>query len=93
MEEREEEYRLVAPDETTKGPDEAALQAELMAAIDQAIQALPEKQRMAVILRRYQDMPYEEIGDILKISLPAVKSLLFRARAQLKEGLKKYLDE
>ena len=48
---------------------------------------------MAVILRRYEDMPYEEIGNILKLSLPAVKSLLFRARTQLKESLKGYLDE
>ena len=62
-------------------------------AIDKAIQQLPEKQRMAVILRRYEDMPYEEIGEILKLSLPAVKSLLFRARAQLKESLAEFLGE
>ncbi|MCB1092937.1 MAG: RNA polymerase subunit sigma-24, partial [Verrucomicrobiae bacterium] len=46
----------------------------------------------AVILRRYEDMPYEEIGSILNLSLPAVKSLLFRARAQLKESLQGYLN-
>jgi RNA polymerase sigma-70 factor (ECF subfamily) len=47
---------------------------------------------MAVILRRYQELPYEDIGEILELSLPAVKSVLFRARAQLKEDLQKYLD-
>ena len=52
-------------------------------AIDEAIQKLPEKQRMAVILRRYEELPYDEIGRILDLSLPAVKSLLFRARTDL----------
>ncbi len=55
--------------------------------------SLPEKQRLAVILRRYEDRSYEEIADVLKLSLSAVKSLLFRARAQLKENLQGYLEE
>ncbi|MCB1234438.1 MAG: sigma-70 family RNA polymerase sigma factor [Verrucomicrobiae bacterium] len=93
IEEREEEFHLSTPDHGAKGPDEAALQKELEDAIDAAIQTLPEKQRMAVILRRYEDMPYEEIGAILKLSLPAVKSLLFRARTQLKESLRDYLGD
>jgi RNA polymerase sigma-70 factor (ECF subfamily) len=63
------------------------------AAIDRAIEALPEKQRLAVVLRRYEEMPYEEIGAVLSMSVPAVKSLLFRARTQLKESLEKYLRE
>ena len=92
MNEREEEYHIATPDESVQTPGEAALQHELEDAIDAAIQALPEKQRIAVILRRYEDLPYEEIGKVLKLSLPAVKSLLFRARAQLKESLKSYLE-
>jgi RNA polymerase sigma-70 factor (ECF subfamily) len=36
-------------------------------------------------------MPYEEIGDVLGLSVPAVKSVLFRARAELRERLRKYL--
>ena len=66
---------------------------ELVTKVEAAIQALPEKQRMAVVLRRYEEMPYEEIGKVLKLSLPAVKSLLFRARTQLKESLAGYLDQ
>lgn len=92
MDEREEEYNLMAPDENTAAPDEQVLENELVRAIDDAIQALPEKQRMAVILRRYEDRSYEEIADVLKLSLSAVKSLLFRARAQLKENLQGYLE-
>jgi RNA polymerase sigma-70 factor (ECF subfamily) len=90
--EREEDFHIGTPDESTQTPDAAILQRELEDAVDAAIQALPKKQRMAVILRRYEDMPYEEIGRILSLSLPAVKSLLFRARAELKEALKGYLD-
>ncbi len=92
LEEREEEnFGTLSVDGEMK-PDEFALHAELETAVDAAIQRLPEKQRMAVVLRRYQEMAYEEIGEILGLSLPAVKSVLFRARAQLKEDLQKYLD-
>lgn len=92
MNQREEEYHLATPDDKAVAPDDAALHNELEAAVDAAIQALPEKQRMAVILRRYEELPYEEIAGILDLSLPAVKSLLFRARAQLKANLQHYLD-
>ena len=93
MDEREEEYNLSAPDEKTTSPDEQVLEHELVKAIDAAIHELPEKQRLAVILRRYEDRSYEEIADVLDLSLSAVKSLLFRARAQLKENLQGYLEE
>lgn len=74
-------------------PDTTVAQSELEEAIDRAIQTLPEKQRLAVTLRRDLDMPYEEICEILGMSLSAVKSLLFRARNDLKERLKDHLDE
>jgi len=61
-------------------------------AIQMAIDALPETQRMAIVLRRYEEMPYEEIGEVLELSVPAVKSVLFRARAKLRERLRRYLN-
>ena len=73
--------------------DVLAQQAELETALDRAIQALPEKQRLAVVMRRYQDAPYEDICSVLKMSLPAVKSLLFRARTELRKSLAAYLDD
>jgi RNA polymerase sigma-70 factor (ECF subfamily) len=73
-------------------PDSGTLDAELRSAIDAAIADLPENGRLAVILRRYEDMPYEEIAKVLDTTVPAVKSLLFRSRAQLKRSLKHYLD-
>jgi len=93
VDEREEEYRQVVEDTHASGPDEDVLHAELEQTVDRAIAALPEKQRLAVVLRRYEEMPYDEIGGVLSMSVPAVKSLLFRARTQLKESLQRYLDE
>tara|TARA_R110002096_G_scaffold16106_29_gene55197 strand:+ start:14120 stop:14707 length:588 start_codon:yes stop_codon:yes gene_type:complete len=92
LDEREEEHHLSSSVDEGMRPDEETLQKELEAAVDAAIQELPEKQRLAVILRRYEDMPYEDIGEVLGLSLSAVKSLIFRARGQLKENLQKYLD-
>ena len=93
MQEREETTHRVVEDVQGSSPDEELLRSEMEAAIDRAIDALPEKQRLAVVLRRYEEMPYEEIGVVLSMSVPAVKSLLFRARAQLKETLQRYLDQ
>jgi RNA polymerase sigma-70 factor (ECF subfamily) len=62
-------------------------------AIQAAIDELPETQRMAIILRRYEDISYEEIGEILDLSVPAVKSVIFRARTELREKLRRYLED
>jgi RNA polymerase sigma-70 factor (ECF subfamily) len=76
----------------TPGPDEQILERELHDAIEQALACLSEKERLAVILRRYENMPYDEIAEVLSLSLPAVKSLLFRARNILREKLGPYLE-
>src|SRR5437879_359115 len=79
-------------DEATATPDATLLQAELQSAIETAITLLPETQRMALVLRRYEELSYEEISDVLDLSVPAVKSLLFRARTELRERLRDYLE-
>jgi RNA polymerase sigma-70 factor (ECF subfamily) len=73
------------------GPDGAVLNHELHMAIESAMFSLSERERLAVILQQHEGMPYEEIAVVLEISLPAVKSLLFRARNILKEKLARYL--
>ncbi|MDQ6655021.1 MAG: sigma-70 family RNA polymerase sigma factor [Verrucomicrobiota bacterium] len=78
-------------DERALSPGESLLEGELQREVEKAIGELPETQRMAVVLRRYEELSYEEIADVLDQSVPAVKSLLFRARAQLRERLKGYL--
>ena len=92
MDEREEDFHLQTPDTQNASPDQGMLQAELQQSVDRAIAALPEKQRLAVILRRYEGMPYDEIGRVLDLSIPAVKSQLFRARNTLRDSLQSYLD-
>jgi len=77
---------------TSHEPDQALLEEELQSAIQEAINNLPESQRMAIILRRYEEMPYEEIAKVMRTTVPAVKSILFRARAELRERLAKYLE-
>jgi RNA polymerase sigma-70 factor (ECF subfamily) len=88
--ESEDEERSIR-DERATAPDEALLERELQRAIETAILQLPETQRLAVILRRYDELSYEEIAEVLDQSVPAVKSLLFRARTELRTRLSRYL--
>lgn len=67
-------------------------QAELARAIEAALASLPDSQRLAIVLNRFHDQSYEEVGKALGLSLEAVKSLLFRARQNLKERLFFYLE-
>ena len=78
-------------DETNPAPDASLLVNELRQAIEEAIMQLPESQRMALVLRRYEQLSYEEIAEVLDLSVPAVKSVLFRARTELRSRLSKYL--
>ena len=89
----EGEEALALTDPARHVPDEELLQAELQGAIERAIRALPEKQRMAVVLRRYESKSYEEIGEVLGLTVAAVKSLLFRARTELRTALNRYLEK
>jgi RNA polymerase sigma-70 factor (ECF subfamily) len=79
-------------DEVNPGPDASLLEVELQRTIEQAILDLPETQRMALVLRRYEQLSYEQIAEILDLSVPAVKSVLFRARTELRSRLSKYLS-
>jgi RNA polymerase sigma-70 factor (ECF subfamily) len=91
-EEREESAHQTIEANPDRQPDAELLQAELQNAVDAAIAALPESQRMAVVLRRYEQLSYDEIAAVLDLSVSAVKSLLFRARTALRESLSGYLE-
>jgi RNA polymerase sigma-70 factor (ECF subfamily) len=67
------------------------LREERMVAIRQHVMALPERQRMAVLMHKYQEMDYRQIGEVLKLSESATKSLLFRAYQTLREKLKDFV--
>ncbi len=81
------------PDPATRTPAQEHADKELREAVDAAIEALPPQQRMALILRRYDGLAYEEIAEVLKTSVPSVKSLLFRAREELRARLSGWLGE
>ncbi|MEY2600063.1 MAG: hypothetical protein RLZZ142_2322 [Verrucomicrobiota bacterium] len=83
---------LPLPDLSCPSPDGALQEAELLEAIEKALLALPENQRTAVILRRHEGLSYEDIASVLRTSVASVKSLLFRARTQLREALREHLD-
>jgi RNA polymerase sigma-70 factor (ECF subfamily) len=63
---------------------------ELQARIQEAVGRLPDPQRTAVILCRFEGLSYEEIAKVLRCSVSAVKSLLHRARQTLKDDLQGY---
>src|SRR5271165_4834109 len=71
--------------------EQAMVQKERMLAIRQKVEALPELQRLAVIMHKYQQMDYKQIAEVLKKSESATKSLLFRAYETLREQLKEYV--
>ena len=97
----ENTLRLDEPDqETGSTPDladgsltaeEQILHRERMAVIRQKVQGLPERQRTAVIMHKYQQMDYREIADVMRLSESATKSLLFRAYETLREQLKEFV--
>lgn len=93
--------QLDEPDaETGSTPDLAdstpSAEAELLSqerrnAIRQHVMALPERQRTAVLMHKYEGLDYKSIGDVLHLSESATKSLLFRAYQTLREKLKDFI--
>jgi RNA polymerase sigma-70 factor, ECF subfamily len=98
----ENTVRLDEPDQDTgTTPDladesltveEQMLKRERLAAIRSKVNALPERQRLAVIMHKYQQMDYREIAGVLRLSESATKSLLFRAYETLREQLKEFVS-
>jgi RNA polymerase sigma-70 factor (ECF subfamily) len=79
------------PDPDTHTPDHSLHQEELYARVREAIGTLPEKQQIAVVLNKYEGMSYADIARTIGCSTMAVKSLLARARDNLKDRLLLYL--
>jgi RNA polymerase sigma-70 factor (ECF subfamily) len=82
--------RLVDPGES---PFEKFAHTEVRAAVEQALQQVPEPYRTALILRDLQEMSYEEIAEVLAISLGTVKSRITRGRGALRRMLTRYVRE
>src|SRR6185503_8560995 len=80
-----------APETKNFSPPDALLHAELEGKIEEALAALPEKQRTAILLCRGDELSYEDIAKVLGCSVSATKSLIHRGRETLKHQLKPYL--
>ena len=81
---------LEVPDSSLNA-EQAIVRRERMMAIRQKVEALPEQQRLAVVMHKYQQMDYKQISEVLKKSESATKSLLFRAYETLREQLKEFV--
>ena len=82
-----------SPDIADSAPDaeNRLLHTERMNAIRDHVLSLPERQRTAVLMHKYEGMDYRQIGEILKLSESATKSLLFRAYQTLRDKLKDFV--
>ena len=89
--EEEEQAPRQYPDEKSVSPPQAFLHRELEQKIKESLEALPDKQRLAIALCQEDELSYEEIARVLGCSLSATKSLIHRGRETLKEKLKPYL--
>jgi RNA polymerase sigma-70 factor (ECF subfamily) len=75
----------------TAQPEQQMQQQELAGVVQQALAGLNERQRMAVVLNKFEDMGYAEIAEVMDLSTKAVKSLLSRARSNLRIALTPYI--
>ncbi|TWT85418.1 RNA polymerase sigma factor CarQ [Posidoniimonas polymericola] len=102
---RKEVNVTAAPDESSFNPIAASATAasalmptrqldksEMQEAVLAAIETLNERQRLAVLLAKFEHLSYEEIGQIMEMTPQAIKSLLARARGKLREALTPYMD-
>jgi len=70
-----------------ESPFEQFAHTEVRAAVEQSLRQVPEPYRTALVLRDLEEMSYEQIGDVLAISLGTVKSRITRGRAALRKVL------
>jgi RNA polymerase sigma-70 factor, ECF subfamily len=89
--EDEAETEFQPPDKRAL-PDSELVDDERSRHIAAAIESLPEKYRMPIVLRDVQDKSYEEVAEIMQLGLGTTKSRISRGRALLREKLKQYLQ-
>jgi RNA polymerase sigma-70 factor (ECF subfamily) len=90
------ETEAFEPLTTTDARTDPASQLErgdVVTAVRAAIAALPQTQRMALILAKYEEMPYADIAIVLRTSEKAIKSMVHRARENLRARLAPFLQE
>ena len=77
---------------TGQMPARQLAKAEIRAVVRLAVESLNERQRLAVLLNKFENMSYADIAEIMKLTTQAVKSLLSRARVNLHQVLEPYFE-
>jgi RNA polymerase sigma-70 factor (ECF subfamily) len=80
-------------DRSVEAPDAVMERRAIAAALKSALAQLPEKQRVAFILNKYQDLSYAEVAEVMTTSEKSVKSLIHRAKEAMAEQLRPLLPE
>ena len=89
IEENESRKKFVSP--KSNEPDIQLLKQELSNLVQNTIQNLPENQKIALILHRFEGMSHQDIAESMNCSISAVESLIFRAKQNLKIALSDYI--
>lgn len=82
----------IADQSTYNNGDTVMEEQELKEALHTAIDGLPDKQKIAFTLHKYEELPYSEIAEVMKVSLSSVESLIHRAKLNLKKRLTYYYN-
>ncbi len=90
--EEAEDLRTTLAGRPVDAPEKPLSSAELGTAIQQSIDELPEKQRLALVMFAIEKMPQKDVADVLNCSVEAVKWHVFMARKQLKKSLGSFLE-
>lgn len=90
---REDGGQADVQDEGAAEPGAGLDQRELHRRVREAVDQLPDRQRMAILLNKFEGLDYQAVADQLGLSVSATKSLLHRARMALKDVLAGYLEE
>jgi len=85
------EFGPALADGEAASPADAAERSELRERVRSAVDELPERQRLALLLNKFHGLSYEEMAAALELSIPAVKSLLVRARENVRVRIEPYL--
>jgi RNA polymerase sigma-70 factor (ECF subfamily) len=80
-------------DESVPEPGKTLEDEELSIRIREIISGLPDNQRIAILLNKFEGLSYQEVAEAMDTTVTAVKSLLTRARVRIKEKLIPYLKE
>jgi len=78
--------------ESDDSADKDIIRSDHSLALEYALDSLSENQRTAFVLSKYEDLSYDEIKEVMQISLSSVQSLIFRAKKNMQESLREYFE-